>query len=110
VAPLPREFYARPTLSVARELLGQRLVRVLDGCRLAGRIVEVAGKLCQALAIDRTLNRADLCQGETIWIEADTPIAAERIATGPRIGIRGDEHALGAPWRFFLRGHPNLSH
>lgn len=195
MAPLPREFYARSTLSVARELLGQRLVRVLDGCRLAGRIVEVEayldekdqasharpgpttrnapmygppghayvyfiygmyhcfnivtetdgtpaavlvraleplegldamrrhrpnrddrdlcngpGKLCQALAIDRTLNRADLCQGETIWIEADTPIAAERIATGPRIGVRGDERALGAPWRFFLRGHPNLSH
>lgn len=37
---LTREFYARPTLQVARELLGQRLVRVLDGQRLGGRIVE----------------------------------------------------------------------
>ena len=38
---LDRAFYARDTLLVARELLGQRLVRQLDGQRIAGRIVEV---------------------------------------------------------------------
>ena len=37
---LPREFYSRPTLTVARELLGARLVRVLDGQRLSGFITE----------------------------------------------------------------------
>ena len=40
-APLPQAFYARPTLLVARDLLGQRLVRCLDGQRLGGRIAEV---------------------------------------------------------------------
>jgi DNA-3-methyladenine glycosylase len=38
---LPRSYFDRPTLLVARDLLGQRLVRVLDGKRLSGRIVEV---------------------------------------------------------------------
>jgi DNA-3-methyladenine glycosylase len=38
---LDREFFARDTLAVARELLGKQLVRLLDGQRLAGRIVEV---------------------------------------------------------------------
>ncbi|MEK7276099.1 MAG: DNA-3-methyladenine glycosylase [Chloroflexota bacterium] len=38
---LPRSFFARPTLTVARELLGQRLVKVERGRRLAGIIVEV---------------------------------------------------------------------
>jgi DNA-3-methyladenine glycosylase len=38
---LSRTFFARDTLTVARQLLGQRLVRVLDGGRVSGRIVEV---------------------------------------------------------------------
>ena len=37
---LPRSFYARDSVTVARALLGQRLVRVLHGVRLAGRIAE----------------------------------------------------------------------
>ena len=38
---LTRSFYARETLAVARDLLGQRLVRIYDGERVSGRIVEV---------------------------------------------------------------------
>jgi len=38
---LPRDFFARPTLTVARAILGERLVRVEAGQRLAGIITEV---------------------------------------------------------------------
>jgi DNA-3-methyladenine glycosylase len=39
-SPLPREFFSRPTLTVAHDLLGMRLVRLQDGLRLSGLILE----------------------------------------------------------------------
>ncbi len=40
VKTLPRKFYNRSTLTVARELIGARLVRILDGQKLVGIITE----------------------------------------------------------------------
>ena len=42
---LPRSFYTRPALIVARELLGKILVRKIGGKTLAGKIVEVEAYL-----------------------------------------------------------------
>jgi len=44
---LDRTFFARDTLSVARELLGQRLVRAWSGQRISGRIVETEAYIGQ---------------------------------------------------------------
>ena len=45
--PFSREFYDRPTLTVARELLGARLVRILGGQRLVGLITETEAYISQ---------------------------------------------------------------
>ena len=37
---LPRSFYLRPTLQVARDLIGKNIVRISSGRKLIGRIVE----------------------------------------------------------------------
>lgn len=42
---LPRQFYNRDTITVARELLGKLLLHVTDGIERVGRIVEVEAYL-----------------------------------------------------------------
>ena len=42
---LPREFYTRDTVTVARDLLGKYLVRLVDGVERIGKIVEVEAYL-----------------------------------------------------------------
>lgn len=185
---LERAFYARPTITVARELLGKKLVRQTDGRTLSGVIVEteaycgsadsachahrgktprnavmfgkpgvayvyftygmhymlnlvteeegnpcavlvrallpVSGldemqarrkkhgkelangpaKLCQALAIDKSLNGRDLTLGEGLWVENYQRVAARNIVSTPRIGIDyAREKDRKAPWRFLIR-------
>ena len=38
---LPRSYFNRPTLTVARSLVGKYLIRCIDGREIAGKIVEV---------------------------------------------------------------------
>jgi len=44
---LSRSFYNRPTLTVARELIGARLVRIFDGMKLVGLITETEAYISQ---------------------------------------------------------------
>lgn len=67
------------------------------------------GKLCQALAIDRALDAADLL-GDRVWIEiGDRPVPASAIARGPRVGIDYAGEWAAMPWRFWIRGNPCVS-
>ena len=58
-------------------------------------------KLCQALAIDKSLNGLDVTKSKSLWIESHNKIPAELIDAGPRIGIEyADPKDRNAPCRF----------
>ena len=194
-----REFFARDTLAVARDLLGACLVRLLDGQRLSGVVVECEAyigqddtachasrgrtrrnevmfgppghayiyftygmhwmlnvvteaegfpaavllraiqpmegietmralrkaqessradrsltggpaRLTQALAIDKTLNGADLVAGDCLWLEPNASVPDGSVGRGPRIGVQyAAEKDRLAPWRFWVRDNPYVS-
>lgn len=70
------------------------------------------GKLAQALAIDKSLNGANLCDpAGVIWIEETaTAVGPEQIGTGPRIGLgKTPEPWYSVPWRYWLKENPFVS-
>jgi DNA-3-methyladenine glycosylase len=64
------------------------------------------GRLCQAMAVGRAENGADLVRGGDVRIERGLAVPAEEIASGPRVGITV---ATEQPWRFVAAGSPFLS-
>lgn len=192
---LPRSFFAADTVDVARRLLGQRIVRYLDGELLAGRIIETEaygaqhdstshayrgpggrangmfgavghayvyliygmhhclnvaahiaghggavliravepelgierigqrrkgvaphllasgpGRLCAALAIDRSFDGRDLLEpAGDLLLAAGAPVPDETVQAGPRVGVVGKPEHVALPWRFYLPANPNVS-
>jgi len=66
-------------------------------------------RLCQALAIDRALDGADVCVAGSplrMLSEAGNPARSGKILTGPRVGVSS---AAEIPWRFWYDGDPTVS-
>ena len=65
-------------------------------------------RLTKALAIDGTCGGADLLDPTSpVTLTAGDPAPADRIRTGPRVGVGGAGAAT--PWRFWLEGEPTVS-
>ncbi len=88
---------------------GIELMRERRGARPNRELTSGPGKLCKALAIDRSLNGESL-RGERIWIEDAGVVVPERaISKGPRIGIDYAEEFATKPWRFWIKENPYVS-
>jgi DNA-3-methyladenine glycosylase len=95
---------------------GLAAARRLAGLRGAARVVadrELASgpaRLCQALAIDRAQNGADVCDPASplrLLIPAGfAGLPAASISHGPRVGVR---NGAAAQWRFWVAGEPAVS-
>jgi len=66
-----------------------------------GNLASGPGKLCQAFAIDRSLNGQDLC-GAVIYLE-DRGDPTPKFAATPRIGVDYAGEWKGKPLRFVVR-------
>jgi DNA-3-methyladenine glycosylase len=67
------------------------------------------GRLCLALGITRSHDRADL-RGDCVWVEeGPRPLAPRAVARGPRVGIDYAGQWAVRPWRFWVRGNPWVS-
>lgn len=67
-------------------------------------------RLAQALGLDGAFNGADVCDSGPLKLLPGAPVAANRVRTGPRVGVAGpggdaDVH----PWRFWLDGEASVS-
>jgi len=111
VVCLPEGTASAVLLRAGRVVAGERLAqhrRPVNGP--ARDLARGPARLCQALAIDRALNGADLCDPASplrMRKSAAARSAEETlIRTGPRVGVR---EGADVPWRFWLDGEPTVS-
>lgn len=75
------------------------------------RLCAGPARLCQAMAVDRSLNGHDMTTGEGLWLAAPPEDGRfAEIAEGARLGVDYATDGWAArPWRFWLAGHPSVS-
>ena len=93
-------------LRALEPLEGVAVMQTNRGRSLVTDLCSGPGKITKALAVDRSLDAADLVRGPTVWIEEGEPLASESIARGIRVGVSA---GLDKDWRFVERGSPFLS-
>ena len=89
----------------------ERMVELRNRARKNLRPGDIAGgpgKLCQALAIDDSLDGRPL-DDKPLYLAQGEPIADTDIARGPRIGVDYAGEAAQWPLRFGIAGHPEMS-
>lgn len=62
-------------------------------------------KLCQAMAIDKAHNGANLTGGSVV-LTPQPALESHLITVAKRVGIR---HGVDIPWRFYITGNPYVS-
>jgi DNA-3-methyladenine glycosylase len=85
-------------------------VALMKERRKSGELRNLAsgpGKLCQAFAVDRTLNGTDL-KGNTLYVE-DRGEPTPRFRSTPRIGVDYAGKWKAKPYRFLVRGNEFVS-
>jgi DNA-3-methyladenine glycosylase len=86
---------------------GIELMEARRGTEKRRALCSGPGKLCQAFAIDRSLNAADLCGGIIHIEDRGEPIP--KFLARPRVGVDYAGKWKDKPFRFFVRGNEFIS-
>jgi DNA-3-methyladenine glycosylase len=67
-------------------------------------LIDGPGRVCRAYMIDRALNRHDLTNRQTLWLEdRGERVARSQIGAYPRIGVDYAGEWAAKPWRFRIK-------
>jgi DNA-3-methyladenine glycosylase len=81
---------------------------IATGSKRDKNLTSGPGKLCIAMAIDKSLNGEDLL-GHRVWLEEHRTFIGDEIAIGKRIGIDYAGVDAEKPWRFWVKGNEFVS-
>jgi DNA-3-methyladenine glycosylase len=102
-----RDLPAAVLIRAVEPLKGITLMRQRRGMETLPRLASGPGKLCEAFAIDRTLNGSDLC-GSVLYVRDDGDSTPSFVAR-PRIGVDYAGKWKHKPWRFLIKGSEFVS-
>ncbi len=106
----PEGFPAAVLIRALEPLEGLERMQKRRGVANPALLTSGPARLCQAMGIDRRMDKADMCAPDAVlFVEAGTPVPDEQVATGPRVGVQGDLRPRTVPWRFYVQGHPCVS-
>jgi DNA-3-methyladenine glycosylase len=91
---------------------GLAVMRARRGGGPEGELCRGPGRLCRALAIDRSCLGADLCSTENpsgLYITEGIRVADGGVEATPRIGVDYAGEARFYPWRFIIKGNRFVS-
>jgi DNA-3-methyladenine glycosylase len=93
-------------LRAGEVVAGLEVARSRRGAASDRDLARGPARLCQALAIGRDENGADLIAGPVTLEPAAVPVPRARLSRGPRVGLR---LAADRPWRFWVTGESTVS-
>lgn len=101
------DFPAAVLIRAVEPIAGIELMKQRRGTEQPRNLASGPGKLCEAFAIDRSLNGSDIC-GRVLYIRDDGELTAG-IVTSPRVGVDYAGKWKHKPWRFLISGNPFVS-
>ncbi|MDX2146222.1 MAG: DNA-3-methyladenine glycosylase [Planctomycetota bacterium] len=88
---------------------GLDAMRRFRGAKAERELCSGPGKLCQALAIDRSLSGVDLTSSDEVWIEAGVRVRPRDVVRSPRVGVSYAGAWAARLLRFSVRGNESVS-